>query len=45
VNIVRSEEQAKLLRSIGAVHVCNSASPTFIADLTRPWRRREPPSL
>ena len=34
VNIVRSEEQAKLLRSIGAVHVCNSASPTFIADLT-----------
>jgi NADPH2:quinone reductase len=33
VNIVRNEDQVKLLRSIGAVHVCDSSSPTFIADL------------
>lgn len=34
VNIVRKPDQAELLRSIGAVHVCNSASPSFRADLT-----------
>jgi NADPH:quinone reductase-like Zn-dependent oxidoreductase len=33
VNIVRSAEQAALLRGIGAVHVCDSSSPTFMADL------------
>ena len=33
VNIVRSEAQAELLRGIGATHVCNSNSPTFIKDL------------
>jgi NADPH:quinone reductase len=34
VNIVRRPEQEKLLRSIGAVHVCNSASSSFTTDLT-----------
>ena len=34
VNIVRSEEQAKLLRDIGATHVCNLNSPSFMQDLT-----------
>jgi NADPH2:quinone reductase len=34
VNIVRSPAQERLLRSQGAKHVCNSASPTFTADLT-----------
>ena len=34
VNIVRSEEQAKLLREIGATHVCNLNSPSFMQDLT-----------
>jgi NADPH-dependent curcumin reductase CurA len=33
VNIVRSPEQAALLRGIGAVHVCNSTAPTFMSDL------------
>jgi NADPH2:quinone reductase len=33
VNIVRSEAQVALLRSIGAAHVCNSDSPNFIKDL------------
>ena len=33
VNIVRKAEQEDLLRSLGAVHVCNTASPTFTADL------------
>jgi NADPH:quinone reductase len=33
VNIVRSDAQVDLLRAIGAAHVCNSASPTFIKDL------------
>lgn len=33
VNIVRSEEQAKLLKDMGATHVCNSASATFRDDL------------
>ena len=34
VNIVRSPEQAALLRSIGALHICDSTSPTFMPDLT-----------
>jgi NADPH:quinone reductase-like Zn-dependent oxidoreductase len=34
LNIVRKPEQEALLRSIGAVHVCNSASPSFRRDLT-----------
>jgi NADPH2:quinone reductase len=33
VNIVRRPEQEELLRSAGAAHVCNSAAPTFMADL------------
>jgi hypothetical protein len=34
VNIVRKPDQEELLRSLGAVHVCNSTSPTFTSDLT-----------
>lgn len=34
VNIVRSEEQEKLLRSQGAIRVCNSSSANFADDLT-----------
>lgn len=34
VNIVRSAEQAALLHGIGAVHICDSTSPTFMPDLT-----------
>jgi NADPH:quinone reductase len=34
VNIVRKPDQEELLRSLGAVHVLNSASPSFAADLT-----------
>ncbi|HSO34944.1 MAG TPA: zinc-binding dehydrogenase [Labilithrix sp.] len=34
VNIVRKEEQEALLRKMGAKHVCNMTSPTFMADLT-----------
>jgi NADPH:quinone reductase len=33
VNIVRKPDQEELLRSLGAVHVLNSASPSFKADL------------
>ena len=33
VNIVRKPDQEELLRSLGATHVCNTASPTFAADL------------
>ncbi|CAN5338671.1 zinc-binding dehydrogenase [soil metagenome] len=33
VNIVRKPDQEELLRSLGAVHVVNSASPSFEADL------------
>ncbi|OLP01057.1 NADH oxidase [Mycolicibacterium porcinum] len=33
VNIVRKAEQQQLLRELGATHVCNSASPSFEADL------------
>jgi NADPH:quinone reductase-like Zn-dependent oxidoreductase len=34
VNIVRSKEQADLLRKIGAKHVVDSKSPSFMEDLT-----------
>jgi NADPH:quinone reductase len=33
VNVVRKPEQAALLRSQGALHVCDSSSPSFRADL------------
>jgi NADPH:quinone reductase len=33
VNIVRRPEQVKLLKSIGATHVCDSSAPTFMDDL------------
>jgi NADPH:quinone reductase-like Zn-dependent oxidoreductase len=33
VNVVRKPDQEDLLRSLGAVHVCNSASPTFSTGL------------
>jgi NADPH:quinone reductase len=33
VNIVRKPHQEELLRSLGAAHVCNSTSPTFMPDL------------
>ena len=35
VNIVRKPEQEEILSSIGATHVCNAASPTFMEDLTQ----------
>jgi NADPH:quinone reductase len=34
VNVVRRPEQAQLLRSQGAQHVCSSDSPTFLQELT-----------
>ncbi len=34
VNIVRRPEQVELLKSQGAVHVCNASSPGFIEELT-----------
>ncbi|MEX1168302.1 MAG: zinc-binding dehydrogenase, partial [Hydrogenophaga sp.] len=34
VNIVRSAEQASLLRAQGAAHVCDSSLPSFLSDLT-----------
>jgi NADPH2:quinone reductase len=34
VNVVRREEQAQILRELGAKHVCDSSSPNFKADLT-----------
>ena len=34
VNVVRRPEQAELLASLGASHVCDSSSPSFDADLT-----------
>ena len=33
VNIVRSEEQASILRGIGAAHICDSSKPGFMDDL------------
>jgi NADPH:quinone reductase-like Zn-dependent oxidoreductase len=38
VAIVRKPEQVDLLRSIGAVHVCDSSSPSFMADLIEALR-------
>ncbi|MBN9011481.1 MAG: zinc-binding dehydrogenase [Rhizobiales bacterium] len=35
VNIVRSAEQANLLRGIGAKYICDSTSPTFTDDLAQ----------
>jgi hypothetical protein len=35
VNIVRSAQQEKLLRGIGAAHVCDSSAPGLIEDLTK----------
>ncbi len=35
VNIVRSAEQGEVLRKIGAKHVCDSSSETFLDDLTK----------
>jgi len=34
VNIVRKAEQMKILEKLGAAHVCNSSSPTFMEELT-----------
>ncbi len=34
VNIVRSPEQADILRKIGAKHICDSTAPAFMDDLT-----------
>ncbi len=34
VNIVRKPEQAALLRSLGASHVCDQSAPDFAAELT-----------
>ncbi len=33
VNIVRNQAQVDLLQAMGAAHVCNSNSPTFVQDL------------
>ncbi|MDQ1746713.1 MAG: NADPH:quinone reductase [Frankiaceae bacterium] len=38
VNIVRKPEQEDLLRALGAVHVCNSTSPSFMDDLIEALR-------
>ena len=35
VNIVRNSQQEDILRLLGAKHVCNSAAPTFMEDLTK----------
>jgi NADPH:quinone reductase-like Zn-dependent oxidoreductase len=37
-NIVRKPEQEVILRAIGAVHVCNSTSPSFMDDLIEALR-------
>ena len=34
VNIVRRQDQADLLTGMGATYVCDTSSPSFIADLT-----------
>jgi NADPH2:quinone reductase len=33
VNIVRNQAQVDLLRTMGAAHVCDSSSPSFVPDL------------
>ena len=35
VNIVRKPEQAALLKGLGALYVCDTSQPTFMADLTQ----------
>ena len=35
VNIVRKDEHVELLRSLGAKHVCNSSSDSFMEDLVK----------
>jgi NADPH2:quinone reductase len=35
VNIVRTPEQAAILRTVGAIWVCDSGSSTFMEDLTK----------
>lgn len=35
VNVVRSAEQEKILRDLGAKHIVNSSSPDFLEDLIR----------
>ena len=35
VNIVRKPEQAQLLKSLGATHVCVTSAPSFMEDLTQ----------
>ena len=35
VNIVRKPEQAQLLKSLGATHVCVASAPSFMEDLTQ----------
>jgi NADPH2:quinone reductase len=35
VNVVRKDDQAALLHALGAVHVCNTSSPSFMQDLTQ----------
>ena len=34
VNIVRSPQQADILRKIGATHICSTSAPGFMEDLT-----------
>ncbi|VTU25629.1 putative NAD(P)H quinone oxidoreductase, PIG3 family [Variovorax sp. SRS16] len=34
VNIVRRQEQAEILRALGATHVCDASAPGFMQDLT-----------
>src|ERR1700733_2782303 len=34
VNIVRSPQQADILRKVGAKHICDSTAPAFMDDLT-----------
>ena len=35
VNIVRKPEHERLLRSLGATHICDSTSPSFMTDLVQ----------
>ncbi len=42
VAIVRRPEQVELLRSIGAVHVCDSTTPSFMPDLMEASRQPGP---
>ena len=44
VNIVRSDEQVKLLKGIGATHVCNLNAPDFLEELTAALVAMEQPS-